>query len=82
MQDSCRIFRPGPKYSAPEHRRRNGGAFRQPARAGGGRNPAAAGLLRRFLSLAIVRQSDREMWTHRRAFLTRYQKAELIEHLL
>ena len=35
-----------------------------------------------ILSFAIVRQSDREMWTHWRAFLTRYQKAELIEHLL
>jgi hypothetical protein len=35
-----------------------------------------------ILSLAIIRQSDREMWAHWRAFLARYQKAELIEHLL
>jgi hypothetical protein len=35
-----------------------------------------------ILSFAIVRQSDREMWAHWRAFLARYQKAELIEHLL
>ena len=35
-----------------------------------------------ILSFAIVRQSDREMWAHWRALLARYQKAEIIEHLL
>jgi hypothetical protein len=35
-----------------------------------------------ILSFAIVRQSDREMWAHWRTFLARYEKAELIEHLL
>ena len=35
-----------------------------------------------ILSLAIVRQSDPELWEHWRVSLARYDKLELIEHLL
>jgi len=35
-----------------------------------------------ILSFAIISQSDRDMWAHWRTILPRYQKLELVEHLL
>jgi hypothetical protein len=46
------------------------------------KNPELLVSTEAILSFAIVRQSDREMWAHWRALLARYQKAEIIEHLL